>query len=146
MSTQNPSSFPKLQMYVIWLTALCAMLGSLFFSEVLKIPPCDLCWYQRIFLYPLCFLIPIAVIKEDLNIRLYLTSLLIPGTLVTAYHNLLYYGILEKPLIPCREGISCTSREYEFFGFLGIPLLSLIAYTFIGVLLFTTRRKGTSSK
>jgi disulfide bond formation protein DsbB len=133
--------FPRLEYYLIWITALAAMAGSLFFSEVLKVPPCDLCWYQRIFIYPLVFMMPIAIFKEDLNARLYALSILVPGFLFAFYHNLLYYGLIEKEIVPCRSGVSCTSREFEFFGFLGIPLMSLLAFVAMIVLIALTYRK-----
>ncbi|MEZ4814748.1 MAG: disulfide bond formation protein B [Bdellovibrionota bacterium] len=133
--------FPRIESYLIWIIALSATAGSLFFSEILKIPPCDLCWYQRIFIYPLVFMMPIAIFKEDFNFRPYTLSLLIPGTIVSLYHNLLYYGVIEKPLVPCKAGVSCTSREFEFFGFLGIPLMSLLAFLAMIMLITATYRK-----
>jgi disulfide bond formation protein DsbB len=122
-------------------TALSATAGSLFFSEVLKVPPCDLCWYQRIFIYPLVFMMPVAIFKEDKNARHYALPVLIPGALIAFYHNLLYYGVIEKPLVPCKAGVSCTSREFEFFGFLGIPLMSLMAFIAMIALISLTYRK-----
>lgn len=133
--------FPRLEFYFIWITALSATAGSLFFSEVLKIPPCDLCWYQRIFIYPLVFMMPIAIFREDINGRLYAFSILVPGALIAGYHNLLYYGLIEKPLVPCKADVSCTSREFEFFGFLGIPLMSLLAFiAMLGILALSYRK------
>ncbi|MGR5922655.1 disulfide bond formation protein B [Bacillus pacificus] len=44
--------------------SLIATCGSLYFSEILGFTPCNLCWYQRIFMYPLIFLIIIAMIKR----------------------------------------------------------------------------------
>ncbi len=121
--------------------SLMAVAGSLFFSEILKIPPCDLCWYQRIFIYPLAFIIPVGIIRRDKNISAYTLSLLVPGTLIALYHNLLYYGMIEKPLIPCKAGVSCTSRDFEFFGFLGIPLMSLLAFIAMIILALSTLKK-----
>ncbi|WP_082321816.1 disulfide bond formation protein B [Variovorax paradoxus] len=36
-----------------FLVAFASTLGSLFFSEVMKLEPCVLCWYQRIAMFPL---------------------------------------------------------------------------------------------
>jgi len=135
--------FPKLEFYLIWVMALLAVAGSLFFSEILKEPPCDLCWYQRIFIYPLAFMMPFAIFREDLKVRAYALSLLIPGILIAAYHNLLYYGFIEKPLVPCKGGVSCSDRGIEFFGFVGIPLMSLLAFVaMLALTLFTYRKKS----
>lgn len=133
--------FPRTEFYVAWFIALVAMLGSLFFSEVLKVPPCELCWYQRIFIYPIAFLLPVAILKEDIQVRLYMLVLLIPGFIIAAYHNLLYYGLIEKPLVPCRAGVSCTSRDFEFFGFLGIPLMSLLSFIAMLAVVLKTYKK-----
>lgn len=135
--------FPKYEFYLVWIMALMAMAGSLFFSEVLKVPPCDMCWYQRIFTYPLVFMMPLAIFRQDLHIRVYALSLLIPGLFIAAYHNLLYYSFIEKPLVPCKGGVSCTSRDVEFFGFVGIPLMSLLSFVAMLALIAFTYRKRT---
>lgn len=133
MSTQSATqSSPLGTLYVVWLVALVATLGSLFFSEVMKLPPCVLCWYQRIAMYPLALLAPIAVIsKESKTFLKYALALAVAGLVIAIYHNLLYYNIIPESLTPCREGISCTSRQLEWLGFITIPLLSLVSFLFI---------------
>lgn len=132
----------RVTLYLLWVIALSAAVGSLFFSEILKFPPCDLCWYQRIFIYPFVFILPIAMFTHDTRIKLYILSLLIPGAIVAVYHNLLYYGLIEKPIVPCREGVSCTSRDLELFGFIGIPLMSLLAFlAMLAITLIGFKRK-----
>ncbi len=131
LALSETSSAP---LYAAWTVALAATLGSLFFSEVMKLPPCVLCWYQRIFLYPLVFVIPVALVLKDTKIHFYMLALLVPGLLVAVYHNLLYYGVIAESLSPCREGISCTSKQIEWLGFITIPLLSLSAFIFLNVL------------
>ena len=51
-----------------FLIALTGLLGSLFFSEIAKYDPCNLCWYQRIFMYPLVIIFfivyaPISIVS-----------------------------------------------------------------------------------
>src|SRR3989338_8612975 len=36
-----------------FIVSLTAVLGSLFYSEIIGFEPCVLCWWQRIFLYPI---------------------------------------------------------------------------------------------
>jgi disulfide bond formation protein DsbB len=117
--------------YIAFFISLAAIAGSLFFSEVMKFPPCTLCWYQRIFIYPLAFLIPVGILLKDVNLRVYSLSLLVPGALIALYHNLLYYKIIPEEISPCREGVSCTTKQLELFGFITIPLLSLITFLFL---------------
>ena len=118
-------------LYIAWGQALIAMLGSLYFSEVELFVPCMLCWYQRIAIYPLVFMLPIAITSKDRNIWKYGLALAIPGWHISLYHNLLYYNILPESEATCRAGVSCTTEFIEWFGFITIPLLSFIALSVI---------------
>jgi len=118
------------------LQAVVAMSGSLFFSEIMKLPPCLLCWYQRICMYPLVAILAMGIWKKDKNLPFYVLPLSIIGTVIAVYHNLLYYKIIPESLAPCTLGISCTTRQIELFGFITIPLLSLLAFLLIDVLMF----------
>ena len=126
--------------YITWSTALLATLGSLYFSEIMKLPPCVLCWFQRIMLYPLVFIIGTGIIRKDPNMPYYVLPLSITGLLIAVYHNLLYYGIIPESITPCSTGISCTTRQIEILGFITIPLLSLLAFTFITISMIIYRR------
>jgi disulfide bond formation protein DsbB len=131
-------------LYVSWTLALVSMVGSLFFSEVLKYPPCVLCWYQRICMYPLVSIIAIALIKKAHDVRWYVLPLSIAGLLIALYHNLLYYKLLPESTAPCIRGVSCTTKFIEWFGFVTIPLLSLIAFIIItlGVIFYINSEKN----
>ncbi len=119
--------------YLAWIIALTATVGSLFFSEVMQLPPCVLCWYQRIAMYPLVVIIGIGIITRDQRMKSYALPICLIGLAISIYHNLLYYGILPESIAPCTEGISCTSRQIEWLGFITIPLMALTA--FIGLAL-----------
>jgi len=119
--------------YLAWIIALIATVGSLFFSEVMELPPCVLCWYQRIAMYPLVPVIAIGIMMRDRKMKYYALPLCLAGLAISVYHNLLYYGIIPESITPCQQGVSCTSRQIEWFGFLTIPLMALAA--FIGVAL-----------
>lgn len=122
-------------LYLIWVIALISTAGSLFFSEVMQLPPCVLCWYQRIAMYPLVVILGIGILLNDRNIKAYSLPFSLLGLGIAIYHNLLYYGILPESIAPCTQGISCTSRQIEWLGFITIPLLSLTAFTLINLLL-----------
>lgn len=115
--------------YLAWFQVLIATIGSLYFSEVMKLPPCTLCWYQRIFMYPLVYVLAVAIVSEDKRLKYYCLPLSITGLLIATYHNLLYYHIIPESIAPCTSGISCTTRQIEWLGFITIPLLSLVAFT-----------------
>lgn len=120
-------------LYLAWLFALTGMTISLYFSEIMKLPPCTLCWYQRIALYPLVAIIPIGILKKDKNLPSYVLPLSIVGMLIALYHNLLYYKIIPESITPCTLGVSCTTKLIELFGFITIPLLSLTAFILITI-------------
>lgn len=117
--------------YTAWLTALLATVGSLFFSEVMQLPPCVLCWYQRIAMYPLVAVIGAGIILRDGNVKNYALPLSFCGLAVSVYHNLLYYKLIPESITPCTQGISCTTVQLEWLGFITIPLMSLAAFTVI---------------
>ena len=132
----------ELMPFLAWTMALVASVGSLFFSEIMQLPPCVLCWYQRIAMYPLVLIIGVGIISKDGRLKNYALPLSVVGLAIAVYHNLLYYGIIPESITPCQQGISCTSRQIEWLGFITIPLLSLTAFSLITLcLIFYKPRK-----
>lgn len=121
----------KYLFYFAWLQSFVATIGSLYFSEVMKFTPCVLCWYQRILMYPLVFIIAVGMLLQDKKLPLYVLPLSLTGLLIALYHNLLYWNILPKSAAPCVAGVSCTTKFFAWFGFITIPLLSLTAFMVI---------------
>ena len=117
--------------YIVLVLALTATLGSLYFSEIMQLVPCILCWYQRICMYPLIAISAVGIYTKDKNLPYYVLALSIPGLLIAIYHNLLYYHILPESIAPCVSGVSCTTKLIEWFGFITIPLMSLVAFALI---------------
>jgi len=130
-----------LLIFSAWLIAAVSTLGSLFFSEVMELIPCELCWYQRIFLFPLAIILLIGLFPLDKKVVNYALPLAIIGLLFTVYHCLLFFGVIPENLQPCSQGVSCTDDNMELFGFLPIPLLALIAFLMIIILLLKTRTR-----
>ena len=124
-----------------FLVASNATLGSLFFSEVMEFVPCTMCWYQRIFMYPLVLIFLINLLYPDEKIFKYSMPLVVVGFLFAFYHNLLMWGIISESAVPCKQGIPCSTEYFEYFGFINIPFLSLSAYTLILVLLVLGQNK-----
>lgn len=142
MKTSNESSNTNWTLlFLAWLIATIATLGSLFFSEVMEFAPCVLCWYQRIFIYPLVITLAIGLFPFDRSAIRYSLPLAAIGWFFALYHTLLYSGIIPESLEPCRQGVSCKEVYIELFGFLSIPMLSLIAFTVIIILLIILKRR-----
>ena len=118
-------------LYVAWFLALASMTGSLYFSEILKLPPCVLCWYQRILMYPLVLIIPIGIVSMDKKVYRYVVPMSVIGMAIAFYHYLLYVKLIPDTYAPCSTGVSCTTKLIEWFGFINIPFLSFISFTLI---------------
>ena len=118
-----------------WLIATASTLGALFFGEVMKLPPCSLCWYQRIFMFPVVLILPFGLFPFDRNLVRSLLPLVSIGGLVAAVHMLLVAGIIPERVVPCRQGVPCSETVIEWFGFVTIPLLSFVAFATIAFLL-----------
>jgi disulfide bond formation protein DsbB len=88
---QTPNKWIGYWTYLALLQSLIAIAGSLFFSEVMKLPPCSLCWYQRMAMYPLGFILAVSIVKRDHAALTYGLPLALGGFCVAIYHNLLYY-------------------------------------------------------
>ena len=127
--------------YLAWVIALVGMVGSLFFSVVMELPPCDLCWYQRVAMYPLVFILATGIILGDRRMKAYALPFAVTGLAISVYHNLLYYGFITEALTPCSEGVSCTAVQLELFGFITIPLMTLAAFVIILCCLLIYRPK-----
>ena len=131
--------------WAAWVLAMIAMLGSLFFGEVMKLPPCTLCWYQRICLFPLALLIAVGILERDPRLNRYTLPLVGVGLAIAAYHNLIYYGVLSEDLSPCTQGVSCGSRQIEWLGFITIPMLSFLGFLSILMCLVLHQRQPKRS-
>lgn len=134
--------FLKYVLYLAWITAIASTAGSLIFSEILGYTPCILCWYQRIAMYPLVVIIAIGIILKDKKLAFYALPLSIVGGVIALLQYLLQLGVLTEASFPCRVGVSCTTKYVNYFGFVTIPFLSLIAFIFINIcLLYYWRTK-----
>jgi disulfide bond formation protein DsbB len=121
--------------FFAWLIAAASTLGALFFGEVMKLPPCSLCWYQRIFMFPLALVLPFGLLPFDRKVVRSVLPLAGIGSVLAAVHVLIVAGVLPERVVPCRQGVPCSETVIEWFGFVTIPLLSLSAFATITVLL-----------
>jgi disulfide bond formation protein DsbB len=121
--------------FVAWLIASISTLGALFFGEVMKLPPCSLCWYQRIFMFPLALILPFGLFPLDRNVVRSVLPLVGFGGVLAILNVLLVEGIIPERVAPCRQGVPCSETVIEWFGFVTIPLLSFVAFGTIATLL-----------
>ncbi|WP_216639217.1 disulfide bond formation protein B [Variovorax paradoxus] len=124
-----------------WLVALVATLGALFIGEVMLMAPCQLCWYQRIFMFPLAIVLGMAAFTEDRRGAVYGLALSLAGGAIALYHTLLLAGWVPKTWVPCGPGPSCTDQKLLILGSVQIPWLSLAAFVAVIALLISCLRK-----
>jgi disulfide bond formation protein DsbB len=136
------ASTPWLMVFGAWLVAGASTLGALFFGEVMQLPPCVLCWYQRIFMFPLALILPLGLFPLDIKVVRYGLVLAIPGWGFAAFHQLLVAGVIPESIKPCTRGVPCSQTVIEWFGFLTIPLLSLAAFSTIIALLLAAHLRS----
>jgi len=142
MSERDPGVDVEWAMaFFVWLVACLGTLGSLFFSEVMGFAPCNLCWFQRIFLYPLVPMMLVGLFPYDGSVVRFALPLTACGWLVAGYHTLIYEGVIPESAAPCSKGVSCSEEYIELFGVLSIPALSWLAFTIIGVVLVELKRR-----
>lgn len=127
--------------FLAWLISLISMIGSLFFSEIMHFPPCVLCWYQRICMYPMVVVLLMGLFPFDKKVFRYSLPLAGLGWLIALYHNLLALGIIPESASPCVQGVSCATVYIQWLGFLTIPRLSFFAFSLILIVLFLAAKK-----
>lgn len=142
---ESSGDFTFLYVYLAWTIALGGTLGSLFFGEVMKLPPCTLCWYQRICLFPLPLILGVGIARRDRSLGAYAAPFVVLGLAIAVYHNLLYWGVIPEKLSPCTEALSCKTRQIEWLGFITIPLMALMAFLAIGACLIAHHRVSRPS-
>ncbi|MCM3115021.1 disulfide oxidoreductase [Neobacillus sp. MER 74] len=129
-----------------WIAAIIATLGSLYFSEVMHFIPCTLCWYQRIFMYPLAIILGAAVYRNDQGIYKYALPLSIIGLLIAGYHTLLQKIPYLQQFEMCTTGVPCSKDYINWLGFVTIPLLALIAFMVITICLIIISRSKEENR
>jgi disulfide bond formation protein DsbB len=133
--------------YVALLAAWIATCGSLFFSEVLGWIPCVLCWYQRIFMYPLALILAVGILRKDKGLYKYALVLSIPGACISLLHYLDQKTTLLRGMINCVVGVPCSADYLNWFGgVVTIPFLALIAFLIITFCMVATRLGETEEE
>jgi disulfide bond formation protein DsbB len=133
-------------LYFAWLISLLSSLSSLYFSEILGFIPCTLCWFQRIFMYPLVFLLGMASYRNDKAIIPYLFPLTFIGAGVALFHLLEQKIPGLASVVPCKIGAPCHLDYLNLWGFVTIPLLSFLAFSFITFFIWMAWKKDISWK
>ncbi|MET1032487.1 disulfide oxidoreductase [Domibacillus tundrae] len=134
MSNVTRTSFVQTYaLYAAWIVSVVATLGSLYFSEIRGFVPCELCWIQRIFMYPLSIILGIAAFYNEVLLKKYVLLLSLIGGLISFYHYLVQKVPGFADIKPCVQGVPCNVQYINWFGFVTIPFLALTAFTLISI-------------
>jgi disulfide bond formation protein DsbB len=121
-------------MYCSWIIALVGVVASVVYSEILGLAVCPLCWYQRIFWYPLALIFLIGILTNDKKCFYYALPLVVFGVLFSVFHMLLQAGVLPTALESCGiSDVSCKTIDFKLFGFFTIPQQSFLGFLVLGV-------------
>lgn len=130
-------------LFSLWATSLVATVGSLFFSEVLGYEPCELCWYQRILMYPLVIIYGVALWKKKMDMAIPGLIMSGVGMLISIYH----YSLQKIPALSSGDTcglVPCNAQYINVFGFVTIPFLAGTAFIIIFIIhLLLIGKKGS---
>jgi disulfide bond formation protein DsbB len=120
--------------WLAWLVALVATVGSLIYSEIIHFVPCRLCWFQRIAMYPMAAVLLVGAIRRELQVKYYALPLALVGLPISIYHYLLQtFPSMEGGA--CDPSIPCSAKYVDIFGFISIPFMAGAGFIVIAVLL-----------
>ena len=119
------------------LIAVVATVWSLYFSLGLGLVPCELCWYQRILMYPLTVILGVAALENRPGVYRTALPLSVLGVGIAGYHSWLQ---VSGGSGTCSIGGGCSAVQYQFLG-LSVPNLSLIAFVLVSLALVVVRRR-----
>lgn len=109
------------------------MAGSLYFSEVAGYAPCELCWYQRIGIYPVAIMSWVALARRDRRVAPYWIALSLAGLAVSVYHYLVeWFPTISTDV--CSIDVPCTTVWFREFGFVTLAFMAGCAFIFVIVM------------
>jgi hypothetical protein len=121
------------------LVAATAMLGSLYYSEIAGFLPCELCWFQRICMYPLAIVLAVGVVRRDRAAFWYAAPFVAIGASVALYHWLIERVPSLADSSSCSAFVPCTVPYFQELGYVTLAFMSMSAFLLVGALLVLGR-------
>ena len=123
--------------YLVWVIATVGLLGSLYFSQIRHLEPCLLCWWQRIFMYPLVVIFAVGILRRDKTAAYYGLPLSLIGVPISFYQTLLQWGVIKEDIFNCtaNSNVPCGVAQIKLLGFINIPFMAFVAFIAISALL-----------
>lgn len=137
LKTKLSKNISKRTILLVFIVSLVATLGSLFYSEIAGYEPCKLCWYQRIFMYPIVLIGAAGILAKAKDTIKYVLFLAIPGFILAVYH---YFYQMSSLNAACTGAVDCGFIQFASYGYITIPLMAATAFLMI-ILLATHSKK-----
>jgi disulfide bond formation protein DsbB len=134
-------SLRKYSLYLAWLVSVVATLGSLYFSEIRGFIPCELCWYQRILMYPLVLILGIGTFQNDSSVKRFVLPMAAIGWFVSLFHYLQQKVPGFAEIKPCSSGVPCSAQYINWLDFITIPFLAFTAFSLIIVFMLLIKKQ-----
>ncbi len=145
----------KKKMYVIFenyalpigfFVSFFATIVSLYYQFYLHIAPCDLCWFQRVFIYPLMFLFGFAWWKNDRTVYDYVMGLSVFGFVIALYHHYLQLGYnLYKPCSSALFAVDCAKPTFIEYGFITYPFMAVVTLALTFLIAYSAKKSATKA-
>lgn len=128
---------------LLFLTSLAGMIGSLLLSIYFKLQACELCWYQRVFLFAIPVITAIALIKKHIHAHVYVFWLSIIGLFFALYHSLLQSSFFASDAVFCNPNasINCSVPAFTYFGFVTIPVIALSLFLLLAYIAYESNQE-----
>ena len=121
-----------------WIVATVTTLGSLYYSEHAGFVPCELCWYQRIVMYPLVIVLGVAMLRRDRAVWITALVFVVIGAPLSLYHWLVERVPAFAESSSCSAVVPCTAPWFEKLGFVTLAWMAMSSFLLIGVLMVCT--------
>ena len=118
-----------------WIVAIVTTLGSLYYSEHAGFVPCELCWYQRIVMYPLVIVLGVAWLRRDQKVWLTVLPFAVIGAPLSLYHWLVERVPAFAESSSCSITVPCTAPWFEKLGFVTLAWMAMSSFLLIGALM-----------
>lgn len=140
------NSYKFISMYInetIFAISFWATFASMALSQIYELEPCTMCWYQRIFMFPIPIIAAVAIIRKDKYAYLYMLPIAVIGWLISFYHNLLQWGVIVHETDTCSiNSVSCSEPQIQILGIFTIPFGSLLIFSAVIILSIIAMKKN----
>lgn len=94
-------------------------------------------------MFPLVFVLAGGLFPFEAKVVRYALPLAVAGLFIASFHLLLVAGVIPESMTPCTQGVPCSKVQVQWFGFLTIPLLSMLAFLAVNSLLICAHVKSS---